>query len=42
VTYCDNGACVETACLDVMVDPKPVVNAPTLGPICQGDAFVVY
>jgi len=39
VSYCDNGVCIATACLDVMVDPKPVVSPPTLGPICPGDAF---
>jgi len=39
VSYCDNGACIETACLDVFVDPKPIVSTPTLGPICPGEAF---
>ncbi len=39
VSYCDDGACIATACLDVQVDSKPVVNVPTLGPICPGDAF---
>jgi len=39
VSYCDDGACIIAHCLDVIVEPKPVVNAPTLGPICAGEAF---
>jgi len=39
VAYCDNGACLETACIDVFVDPRPTLAAPVLGPVCPGEAF---
>jgi len=38
-SYCETGDCNTETCVDITIDPLPVLVAPVLGPICQGESF---
>ncbi len=37
--YCETGDCIAETCVDITVNPSPVLTAPVLGPICAGESF---
>jgi len=36
--FCETGDCETETCVSVTVDPLPVLTAPVIGPICQGES----